>query len=94
MAVNLSAPKAESLHPVAGIELGVAMAGVRNVPHRSPISNGPYWTKPNDAEISSTPTKARAMMECQRGPATAYRMCPPSSCPMGRRLRAVKNSAR
>ena len=29
MAVNLSAPKAESLHPVAGIELGVAMAGVR-----------------------------------------------------------------
>ena len=29
MAVNLSAPKAGSLHPVAGIELGVAMAGVR-----------------------------------------------------------------
>ncbi len=29
MAVNLFPPKAESLHPVAGIELGVAMAGVR-----------------------------------------------------------------
>ena len=29
MAVNLRAPEAASLHPVAGIELGVAMAGVR-----------------------------------------------------------------
>ena len=29
MAVNLSAPRSESLHPVAGIALGVAMAGVR-----------------------------------------------------------------
>jgi len=29
MAVNLAAPKAEALHSVAGVELGVAMAGVR-----------------------------------------------------------------
>jgi glutamate N-acetyltransferase/amino-acid N-acetyltransferase len=29
MAVNLAAPRAEDLHPVAGVELGVAMAGVR-----------------------------------------------------------------
>jgi len=29
MAVNLSPPRPESLHPVAGVELGVAMAGVR-----------------------------------------------------------------
>ena len=29
MAVNLAVPKAEDLHPVAGVELGVAMAGVR-----------------------------------------------------------------
>jgi glutamate N-acetyltransferase/amino-acid N-acetyltransferase len=29
MAVNLRAPAAESLHPVGGIELGIAMAGVR-----------------------------------------------------------------
>lgn len=29
MAVNLSAPKAEALYPVPGVELGVAMAGVR-----------------------------------------------------------------
>src|SRR3954469_22407816 len=29
MAVNLPAPKAESLLPVAGVELGVTMAGVR-----------------------------------------------------------------
>jgi len=29
MAVNLRAPEAASLHPVAGVELGVAMAGVR-----------------------------------------------------------------
>src|SRR3954464_961928 len=29
MAVNLASPKAEDLHPVAGVELRVAMAGVR-----------------------------------------------------------------
>ncbi|MGE5640317.1 MAG: bifunctional glutamate N-acetyltransferase/amino-acid acetyltransferase ArgJ [Clostridia bacterium] len=29
MAVNLTKPKPEDLHPVAGLELGVAMAGVR-----------------------------------------------------------------
>jgi len=29
MAVNLAAPRAEELHPIAGVELGVAMAGVR-----------------------------------------------------------------
>jgi glutamate N-acetyltransferase / amino-acid N-acetyltransferase len=29
MAVNLAAPRAEDLHPVQGVELGVAMAGVR-----------------------------------------------------------------
>ena len=29
MAVNLAAPQAGSLHPVAGVELGVAMAGIK-----------------------------------------------------------------
>ena len=29
MAVNLSAPRAESLHPVAGVRIGVAEAGIR-----------------------------------------------------------------
>ena len=29
MAVNLAPPKAQELHPVAGVELGVTMAGVR-----------------------------------------------------------------
>ena len=34
MAVNLTAPDPASLHPVAGIELGVAMAGVRKANRR------------------------------------------------------------
>jgi len=29
MAVNLAAPRAQDLHPVAGVELGVAMAGIK-----------------------------------------------------------------
>ena len=29
MAVNLSAPKAEDLHPVRGLRIGVAEAGIR-----------------------------------------------------------------
>ena len=29
MAVNLPAPNPASLHPIAGLELGVAMAGVK-----------------------------------------------------------------
>src|ERR671929_973598 len=29
MAVNLSAPRAEALHPVAGVRIGVAEAGIR-----------------------------------------------------------------
>ncbi len=29
MAVNLSAPKAADLHPVAGVQVGIAMAGIR-----------------------------------------------------------------
>ena len=31
MAVNLGAPRAESLHPVAGVRIGVAEAGIRKV---------------------------------------------------------------
>ncbi|MGH8747435.1 MAG: bifunctional glutamate N-acetyltransferase/amino-acid acetyltransferase ArgJ, partial [Burkholderiales bacterium] len=34
MAVNLASPDPVSLRPVAGIELGVAMAGVRKVNRR------------------------------------------------------------
>ena len=29
MAVNLTAPLADSLHPVAGVRLGIAQAGIR-----------------------------------------------------------------
>ena len=29
MAVNLGAPRADSLHPVAGVRIGVAEAGIR-----------------------------------------------------------------
>jgi glutamate N-acetyltransferase/amino-acid N-acetyltransferase len=36
VAVNLFPPKAEALHPVAGVELGVAMAGVRK-PNRKDV---------------------------------------------------------
>ncbi len=34
MPVNLSAPDAQQIHPVAGVELGIAMAGVRKANHR------------------------------------------------------------
>ena len=37
MAVNLRAPDGASLHPVAGVELGVAMAGVRKADRKDPL---------------------------------------------------------
>ena len=41
MAVNLPAPRAESLLPVAGVELGVTMAGVRK-PGRKDLSTDAF----------------------------------------------------
>src|SRR4051794_27659195 len=34
MPVNLTAPKASDLHPVAGVRIGIAMAGIRKVNRR------------------------------------------------------------
>ena len=77
MPVNLTAPDAAELHPVAGVRIGVAMAGVRKANRRT------WW--------SSSSPRARRWPASSRRTASALRRCrcAASTWPPGAGIRAL-----
>jgi glutamate N-acetyltransferase/amino-acid N-acetyltransferase len=70
MAVNLSKPDAASLHPVAGVTLGTAMAGVRKANRRDVTV---VLLEPGAAVAASSPPTDSAPRRCRSAASTSPR---------------------